>query len=212
MSFASSDEFPHDGAAVDEWLFAAWRPDGSAGVVSGHRLLGRRSWYWSAVVEDGYPVLHLTEWDVKVRSDPFIVKAPEMWAEHHCVAPFEQWSIGNEVTRGTRRRRRGVRARLRHTRTVVGRPRVVRDGRRHADRRRLRAGRRRPRRRRTPGSSARHLRRGAGPAVAAMGQCDRPPADRCCPRPHRAPRPVRVPRRHGRRLVLTPEGWRSRHR
>jgi hypothetical protein len=59
-------------------------------VVSGHRLLGRRSWYWAAVVEDGHPVLHMTEWDVKVRADPFIVKAPEMWAEHHCVVPFEQ--------------------------------------------------------------------------------------------------------------------------
>lgn len=41
-------------------------------------------------------MLHLTEWDVTLRSDPFIVKAPEMWAEHHCVAPFEQWTVGNE--------------------------------------------------------------------------------------------------------------------
>ncbi|MAT06126.1 MAG: hypothetical protein CL424_13890 [Acidimicrobiaceae bacterium] len=96
MRFDPADEFPHDDAAVDEWLFAAWRPDGSAGVVSGHRLVGRRAWYWSAVVEVGHPVLHLTEWDVKLRFDPFIVKAPEMWAEHHCVAAFEQWSIGNE--------------------------------------------------------------------------------------------------------------------
>ena len=32
-----------------------------------------------------------------MRADPFIVKAPEMWAEHHCVAPLEQWSIGNEA-------------------------------------------------------------------------------------------------------------------
>jgi hypothetical protein len=95
-SFEPADEYPHDEVAVDEWVFATWRADGSAGVVSGHRLLGRRSWYWAAVVEDGHPVLHMTEWDVKVRSDPFIVKAPEMWAEHHCVAPFEQWSIGNE--------------------------------------------------------------------------------------------------------------------
>ena len=96
MRFDAGDEMPHPDVAVDEWLFAAWRPDGTAGVVSGHRLVGRRAWYWSAVVEDDYPVLHLTEWDVRLRSDPFIVKAPEMWAEHHCVAPFEQWSIGNE--------------------------------------------------------------------------------------------------------------------
>jgi hypothetical protein len=29
--------------------------------------------------------------------DPFVVKAPEMWAEHHCDAPHEQWSVGNEA-------------------------------------------------------------------------------------------------------------------
>ena len=101
VTWLPTDELPHVdaglGPGVDEWVFAAWRPDGSAGIVSGHRLLGRRAWYWSALVEEGWPLLHLTEWDVVVRSDPFIVKAPEMWAEHHCVAPMEQWSVGNEA-------------------------------------------------------------------------------------------------------------------
>lgn len=101
MTWLPTDELPHPdgglGAGVDEWVFAAWRPDGSAGAVSGHRLLGRRAWYWSALVEEGWPLLHLAEWDVAVRADPFIVKAPEMWAEHHCVAPMEQWSVGNEA-------------------------------------------------------------------------------------------------------------------
>ena len=96
MSFDPDDEFPHAGAEVDEWLFAIWQPGGSAGVGSGHRLFRRRAWYWAALVQEGYPVLHLTEWDVRLRFDPFIVKAPEMWAEHHCDAPFEQWSIGTE--------------------------------------------------------------------------------------------------------------------
>ncbi|MDW3214472.1 MAG: hypothetical protein R8G01_10770 [Ilumatobacteraceae bacterium] len=92
-----ADELPHADATVDEWVFAAWAPDASVGFVSGHRLLGRVAWYWSAVVQDGFPVLHLTEWEVKVRADPFVVKAPEMWAEHHCVSPMRQWSIGNEA-------------------------------------------------------------------------------------------------------------------
>jgi hypothetical protein len=96
MGFEPADERPHDGL-VDEWVFAAWRPDGTAGIVSGHRLLGTRAWYWCALVEEGHPVLHLTEWDVVVRSDPFVVKAPEMWAEHHCDAPLAQWSVGNEA-------------------------------------------------------------------------------------------------------------------
>lgn len=96
MVAAPTDEQPHADAAVDEWVFAAWLPDGSAGLVSGHRLFARRSWYWFALVQEGHPMLHLTEWDVSLRSDPFIVKAPEMWAEHHCVAPLRQWTIGNE--------------------------------------------------------------------------------------------------------------------
>jgi hypothetical protein len=90
------DELPHPGA-VDEWVFAAWARDASLGVVSGHRIHGARAWYWSALVREGRPLLHLAEWDVRVRADPFVVKAPEMWAEHHCVVPLEQWSIGNEA-------------------------------------------------------------------------------------------------------------------
>jgi len=101
VSISPTDDGPHEGALAEEWVFAAWIPDGSLGLVSGHRLLGppgrRRAWYWFALVEHGRPLLHITEWEVGVRSDPFIVKAPEMWAEHHCVAPMEQWSIGNEA-------------------------------------------------------------------------------------------------------------------
>lgn len=91
------DESPHAAGWTDEWVFAAWTPDAALGVVSGHRITGGRAWYWSALVAEGQPLLHLTEWDVVVRADPFVVKAPEMWAEHHCVAPLEQWSVGNEA-------------------------------------------------------------------------------------------------------------------
>ncbi len=96
MPIDPSDEFPHAGHC-DEWVFAAWAPDGSAGLVSGHRLYGRRSWYWFGLVQAGHPLLQVTEWDVQVRTDPFVVKAPEMWAEHHCVAALEQWTVGNEA-------------------------------------------------------------------------------------------------------------------
>jgi hypothetical protein len=92
-----ADDLPHPGATIEEWLFAAWTDDASIGVVSGHRLIAGRAWYWSALVELGQPLLHLAEWDVVVRADPFVVKAPEMWAEHHCVSRLEQWSIGNEA-------------------------------------------------------------------------------------------------------------------
>lgn len=97
MAFGPDDELPHPGL-VDEWVFAVWQPRGDLGIVSGHRLLGGRSWYWCALVEADRPLLHLAEWQVAVRAhDPFIVKAPEMWAEHQADAPMEQWSIGNEA-------------------------------------------------------------------------------------------------------------------
>jgi len=103
MAVDPRDEQPHgnvavDDAVVDEWVFAAWSPDGRLGVVSGHRLFGRRAWYWAALAELGGPVLHVTEFDVRVRAaDPFIVKAEVLWAEHTCEAPLEQWTIGNET-------------------------------------------------------------------------------------------------------------------
>ena len=102
-----TDELPHGPGVTDEWLFAAWAPDASLGLLSGHRVTGSRAWYWSAFVQAREPLLHLAEWDVKVRADPFIVKAPEMWAEHHCVAPLEQWSIGNEAFFGCHHVERG---------------------------------------------------------------------------------------------------------
>ncbi len=97
MSWSTTDEAVHEEAAIDEWVFATWTADATIGFVSGHRLMGAIAWYWSAIAEAGRPLLHLAEWDVRVRSDPFVVKAPEMWAEHHCVAPMQQWSVGNEA-------------------------------------------------------------------------------------------------------------------
>lgn len=97
MPLRPTDDLPHDGAVVEEWVFATWTPRGDVGIVSGHRLRPGGDWYWAVVVQAGYPMLHLTEWEVVRRSDPFVVKAPEMWAEHHCDAPMEQWSIGNEA-------------------------------------------------------------------------------------------------------------------
>lgn len=87
----------HPDAAVEEWVFACWFSDGSLGAVAGHRLLGRRSWYWAALVRPGEPLLHVTEWDAPVRADPLIVKAHGLWAEHTCDAPMEQWTVANET-------------------------------------------------------------------------------------------------------------------
>lgn len=87
----------HAEAAVEEWVFAAWTADGALGVISGHRIVGRTAWYWAALARDGCPLLHITDFGVPVRSDPFIVKGEALWAEHHCDAAMEQWSVGNET-------------------------------------------------------------------------------------------------------------------
>jgi hypothetical protein len=97
VTVAPVDERRHAGAEVEEWVFAAWTADGRLGVLSGHRLLGRRAWYWAALARAGQPVLHVAEWDVTVRLDPMIVKAQSLWAEHVCDDPMRQWSVGNET-------------------------------------------------------------------------------------------------------------------
>jgi len=97
VRFGPTDELAHPDAVVEEWLFVAWTTVGDIGLVSGHRIVGRTAWYWSAFVREGRPLLHLTEWSAGLRSDPFVVKAPELWAEHHCDEPMWQWSIGNEA-------------------------------------------------------------------------------------------------------------------
>ena len=90
----------HDGrhpGTIEEWAFAAWTPDGEIGVLSGHRIVGATAWYWAALARAGRPLLHITDFDVPVRADPFILKGEAMWAEHFRDAPMEQWSIGNET-------------------------------------------------------------------------------------------------------------------
>ena len=100
--FDERDDGPHADAGAEEWVFTAWLPDGSAGLVSGYRTHGgdgRRDlgWYWAALGRRGHPLLHVTEWEVAARPDPLLVKAHGLWAEHVCDAPMEQWTIANET-------------------------------------------------------------------------------------------------------------------
>lgn len=81
----------------EEWVFTTWTADARLGAVSGHRLLGRRAWYWAALGRAGLPLLHVAEWDAPVRANPFIIKAHHLWAEHTCESALEQWSVANET-------------------------------------------------------------------------------------------------------------------
>ena len=87
----------HRHAPAEEWVFTAWVPDATVGVISGHRIVGRTAWYWAALAREGRPLLHVADFDVPVRADPFIVKGEALWAEHTRDAPMEQWTVGNET-------------------------------------------------------------------------------------------------------------------
>jgi len=90
----------HDGrhpGSIEEWVFSAWSADASLGVISGHRIVGPTAWYWAALARAGEPLLHITDFEVPVRADPFIVKGEAMWAEHFRDDPMRQWSVGNET-------------------------------------------------------------------------------------------------------------------
>lgn len=83
---------------MEEWLFTCWTADATAGIVSGYRIVApTRGWYWAALARAGRPLLHVAEWDVPLRSDPLLVKAAGLWAEHICDDPFRQWTVGNET-------------------------------------------------------------------------------------------------------------------
>lgn len=94
---ARANDGRHRSATVEEWVFAAWTADGALGVISGHRIVGPTAWYWAALARQGRPLLHVTDFDVPVRADPFIVKGEALWAEHTCDDPMAQWTIGNET-------------------------------------------------------------------------------------------------------------------
>jgi hypothetical protein len=87
----------HVDAPVEEWVFATWTPDAALGVISGYRIVGRTAWYWAALAREGRALLHITDFAVPVRADPFIVKGEALWAEHLCDDPMRQWSVGNET-------------------------------------------------------------------------------------------------------------------
>ncbi len=97
------DETPHATAASEEWVFACWESDGSAGLLSGYRVVrtvGKPvgpNWYWAALVAPDRPLLHIAEWEVPARADPLLVKAPGLWAEHTIDEPMRQWTVVNET-------------------------------------------------------------------------------------------------------------------
>jgi len=95
--FTNADELRHLDVAVEAWWWWAWSADASTGLFVGLELRGRRFDYWAGLVRRGEPYLYVEELDGTGLRDGLEIKPPEMWADHGCDVPFQQWSLGNEA-------------------------------------------------------------------------------------------------------------------
>ena len=97
-----TDEDRHRPDADPEWaetyVFDLWSADLSAGAFTWLTLMPvpRRAWYWSVLVRDGEPLLHVADVDLPLPTTGLRVRTTGLWADHQCEAPFEQWTVRNE--------------------------------------------------------------------------------------------------------------------
>jgi hypothetical protein len=94
-----ADEGRHPETALEEWTFCFWTDDGSAGGLVFLRQVraARRTWYWSALVRAGEPLLHVSDWEAPLPATGIGTRSNALWADNTCEAPFEQWTVANEA-------------------------------------------------------------------------------------------------------------------
>lgn len=101
----NADELRHADVAVEAWWWWGWSIDATAdathrattGVFVGLELRGNRFDYWAGLVRTGAPYLYVEELDGRGLREGLEIKPPEMWADHSCDVPHQQWSLGNEA-------------------------------------------------------------------------------------------------------------------
>jgi hypothetical protein len=83
----------------EAWWFDAWAPGGAAGVATALVLFpnARRAWYWAVLVRAGEPLLHAVDLELIAPTAGLRVRTSGLWADHVCEAPFEQWTVVNEL-------------------------------------------------------------------------------------------------------------------
>jgi hypothetical protein len=85
-----------DASWAETYVFDLWM-DGAAAFTWLTLLpVQRRAWYWSVLVRDGEPLLHVADNDLPLPTAGLRVRTTGLWADHHCEAPFEQWTVRNE--------------------------------------------------------------------------------------------------------------------
>lgn len=95
--FTEADERRHPDVAVEAWWFWGHTADASAGVFVGLELRASSFDYWAGVVRADEPYLYIEELDGVGLRQGLEIKPPEMWADHQCDVPMQQWGVGNEA-------------------------------------------------------------------------------------------------------------------
>jgi hypothetical protein len=83
---------------AETFVFDLWTAGGDLGAFTWLTLLPvqRQAWYWSVLVRAGEPLIHVADVDLPLPTDGLRVRTTGLWADHHCEAPFEQWTVRNE--------------------------------------------------------------------------------------------------------------------
>lgn len=96
-TWVATDEGRHDDVAVESWWFWGWTTDAAIGWFTGLELRGERLDYWAGLWRDGQRYLYVDDLDVVGLRDGLEIKPPELWADHNCEVPFQQWTVTNET-------------------------------------------------------------------------------------------------------------------
>jgi hypothetical protein len=96
-AWSAVDESRHADASVEAWWWWGVAEDRSAGIFVGLELRGRKYDYWAGLVRVDEPYLYIEELDGHDLRSGLEIKPPEMWADHVCDTPYQQWSLGNEA-------------------------------------------------------------------------------------------------------------------
>lgn len=85
------------GVPSESWWWWGSDSDGAVGVFVGLQVRGQRFDYRAGLWRAGQPHLYIEELDGTGRRAGLELKPPEMWADHMCDVPYQQWSVGNEA-------------------------------------------------------------------------------------------------------------------
>jgi len=94
---SESDETRHPNSPAEAWWWWGVSSDRRAGIYVGLELCGDRFDYWAGIVRVDEPYLYIEELHGTDLRDGLEIKPPEMWADHSCDIPFQQWSLGAEA-------------------------------------------------------------------------------------------------------------------